>query len=240
MSFFNIRRIIRDRRLRKEHIVVGIDQSFSNYAMVKFVNGVPTERCVYHTGDPNTIKNKRKDPLKTNSQFFVDDVEKLNYLYGEVLSKLYDWNPDDICMEGLSFGSSGNVERQLGALFFGMQVSIMRELGYEKSALHVTTPKQCKSLALEFLIGDEQFEKDKNGNVIILKSTKKQKNKMSKKSWMIKALKNTKHSWILDGYTRDGLVSSRDTPTGLEDLPDAYFIGLFCLETKFKHIEERP
>ena len=37
-------------------------------------------------------------------------------------------------------------------------------------------------------------------------------------------------AWILNGYTRDGLVASRTQETGLEDLPDAYFIGRYCID----------
>ena len=49
---------------------------------------------------------------------------------------------------------------------------------------------------------------------------------------MVKALNCTDDKWILDGYTRDGLAAARTKPTGLEDLPDAYFIGKWYLLNK--------
>lgn len=238
-----IRTLKRGRRNRDSHYLVGIDQSFSNYAMVLFRDGIPIDRTVFHTGDPTTIKNSKKCEDKTESRFFVETVDQLAYLYDCVINRIALWNPDDIVMEGLSFGSISKVERQLGALYFGLQVSLMRELGYERGKLHTVTPHQCKALARTFLIADDQYERDEAGCVVYLKTkAKKPKpklNPMKNKRDMIKALGNTPYEWLLDGYTRDGLVASRSKPTGIEDIPDAYFIGLCVLEDKFNHKENR-
>lgn len=239
MKFPQIRQLLRDRRRNKKHRLVGIDQSFSNYAMVLFEEGVPIDRCVFHTGDPTTKKNQAKDPVATQSRFFVSPLAQLEYLYQEVLDKIAEWNPHDIAMEGLSFGSNGNMERQLGALYFGLQVSLIRELGYSQENLFSVTPKQCKNFAREFLIGDDQYEK-KGDEIVLLKSKKPKLNQMKGKKDMIKALENTPYGWLIDGYTRDGLAASKRMPTGMEDLPDAYMIGLYILEQNFEYKEKRP
>lgn len=225
----------RARKRANNHRLVSIDQSFSNYAMILFEDGIPIERCVFHTGDPTTKKNKVKDPILTESEFFVDSLDQLEYLYGKVINKVSEWNPQDIVMEGLSFGSTGNMERQLGALFFGIQVSLVRELEYQKCNLHVVTPKQCKTMARSFLKESDQYEKDCHGTIVTLKSGKRRLNQMSGKKDVMKAFDRSPHAWLNDGYTRDGLVKCRVKPTGIEDLPDAYFIGLHCLEDKFNH-----
>ena len=240
MSEFNLRSLRRYRRNREDHYLVAIDQSFSNYAMVLFKNGEPISRYVAHTGGNDTKKNKAKDEVLTNSRFFGTVLEQLDYLYGEVLAKIAEWNPSDIVFEGLSFGSSGNMERQLGALYFGIMVSLKRELGYEYDQLHTVTPKQCKSLAREFLLGDDRYERNKKtGEIVYLATKKPQLNKMTGKKFVMKALENTPYNWIVDGYTRDGLTKSRKVETGIEDLPDAFFIGLFIMEQKFNHKLQR-
>ena len=225
---------------RKIHRTVGIDQSYGNFAMVLFHDGVPVDRCVFHTGSINTKKNSAKDEELTQSRFFRTSLEQLIYLTDLVLPKIKEWNPSDISLEGLSFGSSGNVERELGALFYGIQASLVRDLGFDRTRLHVVTPIQAKKLAREFLIGNDQYVLDDFGEVVYLKSSKPKLNPMKGKKDVIKALHNTAYGWLVDGYTRDGLVKAKTNPTGLEDLPDAFFIGLYTLEAKYKYHLERP
>jgi hypothetical protein len=226
---------MRERGDRHEHLLVGIDQSFSNYAMVLFKDGVPIDRVVYHTGDPTAKKNKGKQYGK----YFENPILQLDYLYGEVLVKLAEWNPNDIAMEGLAFGSSGQYERNLAALYFGMMVSLHRELGYHYNNLHTVTPTQAKALAREFMIGDEKYHKE-NGIITTLKSGKRKLNPMNNKAEMIKALGNTSHGWLVDGYTRDGLTLARTRETGLEDIPDSFWIASFVLENTFGYKFDRP
>lgn len=226
---------MRERGDRHEHLLVGIDQSFSNYAMVLFKDGIPIDRVVYHTGDPTAKKNKGKQYGK----YFENPILQLDYLYWEVLSKLAEWNPNDIAMEGLAFGSTGQYERNLAALYFGMMVSLHRELGYNYNNLHTVTPTQAKALAREFMIGDEKYHKE-NGIITTLKSGKRKLNPMNDKEEIVKALGNTPYSWLLDGYTRDGLALSRTRETGYHDLGDAYFMGLFVLENTFGYKTDRP
>lgn len=230
MSFTpgNVRSLNRARRYENKDLVVGIDQSFSNYAMVLFKSGVAIDRCVFHTGPSDTKKNQAKDENLTNSKFFASPVQQLDYLFEKVLNKIAEWNPSHIAMEGLAFSSNGNVERQLGCLYFGMIISLHRELGYRYDQIHTVTPTQAKAYAREFLEGDDKFERDLKGEIIVLKSKKNKLNTMKKKFWMAKALKNAGDEWILDGYTRDGLAKARTCPTGVEDLPDAYFIGMYA------------
>lgn len=229
------RQLMRERGDRHEHLLVGIDQSFSNYAMVLFKDGIPIDRVVYHTGDPTAKKNKGKQYGK----YFENPILQLDYLYGEVLTKLAEWNPNDIAMEGLAFGSTGQYERNLAALYFGIMVSLHRELGYSYNNLHTVTPTQAKALAREFMIGDEKYHKE-NGVITTLKSGKRKLNPMNDKEEIVKALGNTPYSWLLDGYTRDGLALARTRETGYHDLGDAYFMGLFALENTFGYKADRP
>lgn len=229
------RQLMRERGDRHEHLLVGIDQSFSNYAMVLFKDGVPIDRVVYHTGDPTAKKNKGKQYGK----YFENPILQLDYLYGEVLTKLAEWNPNDIAMEGLAFGSTGQYERNLAALYFGIMVSLHRELGYNYNNLHTVTPTQAKALAREFMIGDEKYHKE-NGIITTLKSGKRKLNPMNDKAEMIKALGNTSHGWLVDGYTRDGLALARTRETGLEDIPDSFWIASFVLENTFGYKFDRP
>jgi hypothetical protein len=226
---------MRERGDRHEHLLVGIDQSFSNYAMVLFKDGVPIERVVYHTGDSTAKKNKGKQYGK----YFENPILQLDYLYGEVLTKLAEWNPNDIVMEGLAFGSSGQYERNLAALYFGMMVSLHRELGYNYNNLHTVTPTQAKAVSRDFMIGDEKYHKE-NGIITTLKSGKRKLNPMNEKPEIVKALQNTPYGWLLDGYTRDGLALARTRETGYHDIGDAYFIGLFVLENTFGYKTDRP
>lgn len=226
---------MRERGDRHEHLLVGIDQSFSNYAMVLFKDGIPLDRVVYHTGDPTAKKNKGKQYGK----YFENPILQLDYLYGEVLTKIAEWNPNDIAMEGLAFGSTGQYERNLAALYFGMMVSLHRELGYNYNNLHTVTPTQAKALAREFMIGDEKYHKE-NGIITTLKSGKRKLNPMNDKAEMIKALGNTSHGWLVDGYTRDGLALARTRETGLEDIPDSFWIASFVLENTFGYKFDRP
>lgn len=229
------RQLMRERGDQHEHLLVGIDQSFSNYAMVLFRDGTPVDRVVYHTGDPTAKKNKGKQYGK----YFENPILQLDYLYGEVLTKLAEWNPNDIAMEGLAFGSTGQYERNLAALYFGMMVSLHRELGYNYNNLHTVTPTQAKAVARDFMIGDEKYHKE-NGIITTLKSGRRKLNPMNDKAEIAKALKNTPYGWLLEGYTRDGLALARTRETGYHDLGDAYFIGLSVLESTFGFKENRP
>jgi hypothetical protein len=203
--------------------------------MVLFKDGVPIDRVVYHTGDPTAKKNKGKQYGK----YFENPILQIDYLYGEVLTKLAEWNPNDVVMEGLAFGSTGQYERNLAALYFGIMVSLHRELGYKYNNLHTVTPIQAKSLAREFMIGDDKYHKE-NGIITTLKSGRRKLNPMNDKADVVKALQNTPHRWLLDGYTRDGLALARTRETGMHDIPDAYFIGLTILESLFGFKENRP
>lgn len=229
------RKLQREREERSEHILVGIDQSFSNCAMVKFVNGTPTDRFVIHTGDPSATKNKHK----TYGMYFESPALQLNYVIEMFMEKMEEWNPDQIALEGLSFGSTSSSIFQLGALYFGLQIAAHRELGLPFDSILTVTPAQAKNTARSFLVNGDQYEREKTGEVIRLKSGKPKLKKMDKPD-MLKALENTPHGWLVDGYTRDGLVAARTTPTGIFDIPDSFWISIYALEKEFKYKYDRP
>ena len=229
------RKLQREREERSEHVLVGIDQSFSNCAMVKFVNGIPTDRFVIHTGSPTATKNKHK----TYGMYFESPALQLNYVIEMFMEKMEEWNPDQIALEGLSFGSTSSSIFQLGALYFGLQIAAHRELGLPFDSILTVTPAQAKNTARSFLINGDQYEREKTGEVIRLKSGKPKLKKMDKPD-MLKALENTPYGWLVDGYTRDGLVASRSTPTGIFDIPDGFWIAVYALEKEFKYKFDRP
>ena len=229
------RKLQREREERSEHVLVGIDQSFSNCAMVKFVNGIPTDRFVIHTGNPTATKNKHK----TYGMYFESPALQLNYVIEMFMEKMEEWNPDQIALEGLSFGSTSSSIFQLGALYFGLQIAAHRELGLPFDSILTVTPAQAKNTARSFLINGDQYEREKTGEVIRLKSGKPKLKKMDKPD-MLKALENTPYGWLVDGYTRDGLVAARSTPTGIADIPDGFWIAVYTLEKEFKYKFDRP
>jgi len=229
------RKLQREREERSEHVLVGIDQSFSNCAMVKFVNGIPPDRFVIHTGSPTATKNKHK----TYGMYFESPALQLNYVIEMFMEKMEEWNPDQIALEGLSFGSTSSSIFQLGALYFGLQIAAHRELGLPFDSILTVTPAQAKNTARSFLINGDQYEREKTGEVIRLKSGKPKLKKMDKPD-MLKALENTPYGWLVDGYTRDGLVASRSTPTGIFDIPDGFWIAVYALEKEFKYKFDRP
>lgn len=229
------RKLQREREERSEHVLVGIDQSFSNCAMVKFADGIPTDRFVIHTGDPTAKKNKHK----TYGMYFESPALQLNYVIEMFMEKMEEWNPDQIALEGLSFGSTSSSIFQLGALYFGLQIAAHRELGLPFDSILTVTPAQAKNTARSFLINGDQYEREKTGEVIRLKSGKPKLKKMDKPD-MLKALENTPYGWLVDGYTRDGLVAARSTPTGIADIPDGFWIAVYTLEKEFKYKFDRP
>lgn len=227
------RKLARERRSSEKERVVGIDQSLSNCALVLFEDGTPIDRCVFHTGDPTTKKHKEK--VKRGDiifgEYFESYESQVDYLIDCILYKITQWNPHFICLEGLAFNATGKTERQLAGLYFSTFVTLSRELGYTiEEQIFKVTPHQAKKLARETLPEDQQYLNEYT-------SRGKRKLNPMKKPDMVKALKCTKDAWLLDGYTRSTLVASRTTPTGLEDLPDAYFIGKFFLENKSTFIK---
>jgi len=220
---------MRQRRKNSLELVVGIDQSLTNTACTLFTNGIPTDRAVFHTGCTNTKSYKEKIRRgDTIFGYFTDShIAQVEYITSQVVDKMAEWNPREICLEGLAFGASGKVERQLAGLYHSIFTSLHRELGYCMFTQLITvTPTQAKKLARDQLPEEERY--------LSGQWTTQGKPKLNpmKKPDMIKALHATGHGWILDGYTRSSLVASRKMETGLEDLPDSYFIGKFFIDNR--------
>lgn len=207
---------------------MGIDQSLSNCACVLLVDGIPTERVVFHTGSPDTkdykVKVKRGDTIF--GEFFKEPSSQVAYLVGEVLNQMILWNPNYICLEGLAFNANGKTERQLAGLYHSIITSLHRELNYCLDTQLITvTPHQAKKIARDSLPEDDRYLREYTSRGV------RKLNPMDKKAMGI-ALSHTPYAWILDGYTRKTLVASRSKQTGVEDLPDAYFIARFFIENR--------
>ena len=213
-----------------EILTVGIDQSLSNTAMVLFKGKKPIDRVVHHTGDSTTKKYKDKVAKGHTifGEFFEEPHRQVEYMIDKMINTIAEWNPRYIGIEGLAFDARSNTERQLAGIFFGFLAQARRELLYDLEDLLVVVPSQAKKLAREQLPVDDRYLPPKKAG------GKERLNPMTKKD-MVKALHRIPEDvWILDGYTRSTLAASRTTPTGYEDLPDAYFIGRYTIKQKVR------
>lgn len=200
---------------------ISIDQSYSNFAFVVFdENGKVLDRNVFHTGA------KVPANLEKNYGEYFDTVqEQLIYLanlFDEVLDK---YSPCQLVFEGLAFGAKGDRVFSLGGLFYYITTGLVNRDRVLIKDIHTVAPTSVKKVARDCLDETDRYEKDKDGNVVYLKSKKPKLKKMDKPD-MLKALLNTEDKWIVDGFS----ASSKKTPTGVKDLPDAYFIGKAFLE----------
>lgn len=134
-------------------------------------------------------------------------------------------SPCRLVFEGLSFGSIGNRVFDLGGLFYHITTSLIEDGLVSVKDIHTITPTSAKKLARDHLKEEDKFEKDKSGNVVLGKNKKPKLKKMDKPD-MLEALKQTDSAWIVEGYS----ASSIKIPTGIKDLPDAYFLGRTYLE----------
>lgn len=192
------------------------DQSYSNFAIVVFEDEKPIDRLVLHTGANNATN---KDKLF--GKYFDTIQEQLMYVKQEYKKFFLKHQPDKLIFEGLAFGAKGDRVFQLGGLFYHITTSLCEEGVISAKDIITITPKEVKASARNDLPKEDQVAKDKQGKVIHLKSKKEKLNPMKEKKWIKKALENTEHSWLLEGYT----TSSKRVHTGAHDIPDAYYIG---------------
>lgn len=202
--------------------LMSCDQSYSNFAIVVFEDNAVVDWIVLHTGE--TVKQNED---KLFGKYFATPQEQLQYLYAEFKNFFIKHMPDFLVFEGLAFGAKGNRVFNLGGLFFHITTSLIEDDLLKIDQLRTVTPQAVKKIARESLNEEDQFEKDKAGNILFNKNGKPKMNTMSNKKWIVKALQCTGDGHILEGYT----VSSKKIETGKEDLPDAYFIGAAALAT---------
>lgn len=195
---------------------IGIDQSYSNFAFVIFnADEEVIDRGVLHTGDKNESNSK-----KQFGEYYNSTQEQLEYIYTQFKSVVCKYSPCQLVFEGLSFGSIGNRVFDLGGLFYFITTSLVMDKLVDIKNIHTITPTSAKKLARDHLDENDRYEKDKTGTIVLGKNKKPKVKKMDKPD-MLKALKNTKDNWIVEGYS----ASSVKIPTGVKDLPDAYWLG---------------
>ena len=192
------------------------DQSYSNFAIVVFEDNVPIDRLVLHTGANN---DTNKDKLF--GKYFDTVQDQLMYVKQGYKDFFIKHQPDKLIFEGLAFGAKGDRVFQLGGLFYHITTSLCEEGMLSSEDIVTITPTEVKATARKDLPEADQVARDKQGEVIYLKSKKAKLNPMKEKKWVKKALENTEHSWLLEGYT----TSSKRVHTGAHDIPDAYYIG---------------
>lgn len=103
--------------------VLGIDQSFRSCGIVVLNDG-NMEHCEKFTTDVSTDVYSRAIELTRHLQ----SIAKSH-------------NPDIVALEGLSFGSVGNVTRDLGGLLFTIIIG-MRECGFDPKVIPPPTVKK--------------------------------------------------------------------------------------------------
>lgn len=179
------------------------------------------DRGVIHTG-----ANVKSNEGKSYGKYFEYTQEQLSYILCEFKIIVEKYSPCKLVFEGLSFGSKGDRVFSLGGLFYYVTTSLV-DLGLITLKDIITIPPtSVKKVARDCLPKELQYERDKKGEIIYLKSKKPKLKKMDK-SDMCLSLSYTDDVWILDGFSS----SSKKIPTGVKDLPDAYFIGRSYFKT---------
>lgn len=230
------RALLRARKLKPDTDIVGIDQSLSNCAMVHFNGTKVVDRCVFHTGSTTTKDYKQRIQRGDTmfGEYFESHEMQVAYLVNQVITKIAEWNPKSVALEGLAFSATGKTERQLAGLYFSIITELHYQLGYSilEGGVAIVTPTQAKQTGRDMLPEVEQYTNEYT-------SRGKRKLRPMDKKDMIKAVENAGYGYVLEGYTRKTLVASRKMPTGLEDLPDAICIGLYHLNNNINKRKER-
>lgn len=90
-----------------------------------------------------------------------DDEARLIFLSEKINSLITEFNPERICIEGLSFGSKGQSISQMGALHYLVRIFLYRNKKYYR----IITPTQLK----KFISGVGNCKKE----LMLLKTYKK-------------------------------------------------------------------
>ena len=191
---------------------ISIDQSLSKTAIIIWdKDSTPLAVRVLKTGSTTAKKQ-----IEGVAHFATDD-ERINHIKEGILDTMRSYNLCSVSMEGLSFGSTGNVARQLAGLYYTIRNAIRTETDLDWNDIYAISPTSAKSFARDFLPEDEQTVPKPSGKA----GTNKVK---MDKHLMIKAIP-TQHSWICDGYKMSGKMA------GLDDIADAYWIGKYWHNT---------
>lgn len=182
-----------------------IDQSMASCAYILLEDGNPIFKEVLHT----TGSEKAKD----YQMRFEHPAEQISYISGKIAGVCESFNVDKIVLESLSFGSAGNATRDLAGLFFGIQLTLLRE-GYTMDDIHTIAPTSVKAWARKWLPGEEQEVLGASGKMVKVKMGKDE---------MMRVCEHLQPG-LLDGYTKSGKNG------GATDLADAYLIGRCFLE----------
>ena len=186
---------------------VSIDQSLSKTAAIVWEDGEPVEVKVFKTGSLSAKKHIE------GVRHFDSDDERIDHICEELWQLVGDNQPCTVSMEGLSFGSTGNVARQLAGLYFTIRNSLYNGTELQWNQFYSISPTSAKSFARDFLPIELQTVPKPSGKA----GTNKVK---MDKHLMIKAVPEV-HSWVYDGYKMSGKMA------GLDDICDAYWIGRY-------------
>jgi len=103
--------------------VIGVDQSYRSSGIV-ILDDDKIIHCERYVTDP-----------------LLDIYDRAAILADHLTSLTLEYKPEKIALEGLSFGSKGNVTRDLGGLLFTL-ILTLRSIGYAPVVLPPTTVKK--------------------------------------------------------------------------------------------------
>lgn len=180
--------------------VLGIDQSLSKAAFIKFVDGEVKEYSLSKTGK-STVKAKRKD-----TTYYKTLQEQIHHVCLHCIKVVEEFQPDHVVFEALSYASIGDATRNLACLYGALRETLIN-LGYSNNVTEVA-PTSLKSYAHGFLKEDRKYDG-------VTKAGKPKKIKMDKKM-MVEAVREI--------YGKDYLLEFNYS-TGLDDLADATLLA---------------
>lgn len=120
--------------------LLSIDQSMASCAYVVLEDGVPIFKEVLHT----TGSEKKAGSSSEWCIFFKHPAEQIAYISRKIADVCQSFGVEHIVLESLSFGSAGNATRDLAGLFFGIQLTLLRD-GYSMENIHTIAPTSVKS-----------------------------------------------------------------------------------------------
>lgn len=112
----------------KKMRIMGIDQSFTSTGICILEDFEDGLRCIY------------SDVYKTTTEH--DKFWRCYQISTHLAELAEEWNPDQINIEGLSFGARGDATRDLGGLLYAIVILLHTEMHYELEIIPPSTLKK--------------------------------------------------------------------------------------------------
>lgn len=198
-------------KLRGEHLttIISCDQSMAKAFFTVWVDGSIVDKFPVKTGSSDAKKK-----LKSAS-YFKTTPEQIHHICDKMIELKEKHKPDLWVFEALSFGSGGNQEKNLAALFGAIVERLFVE-GVPKENIKTFAPTTVKSFARTKLPEGRQTVVNDKGKLVKIKMGKAE---------MIEAARNCLPKEYFEGYKLSG------EHAGLDDLCDSYFLLQLGIES---------